>query len=293
MESTENFIVPQGPKGHWLLGNMRQIQKDPIRFTAKAAWEHSPIAQIRLGNRKLYITADADCVREIFLASTENYCKGGHYGRLKLLGGNGLITSEGDFWKRQRRLAQPGFHKEKLYGFIQTFIDCAQDIYSRWEHMRPGEVIPLSGDMSEMTLRIVGKTLFSIELAKEAASVPPDVKKLLRFLNVRNFSYPRFPMRWPLPSHVDYKRRKKKVDEVVYSIIDQRREGKTQGDDLLNIFIDTTDVETGERMERDHIRDEILTLFLAGYETSSVALSWIWYSAVQAPGGACQAECGN
>src|SRR5688572_29961485 len=123
MDSTETGKEPQGPQGHWLLGNKRQVQQDPIGFTARTAWEYAPVGSFTFVTRKLYITADADCVREIFLSSTENYCKGRYNETIKLLAGNGLITSEGSFWKRQRRLAQPGFHREKLQGFMQTFID--------------------------------------------------------------------------------------------------------------------------------------------------------------------------
>jgi cytochrome P450 len=283
MDSTERGMEPKAPKGHWLTGNKKALQRDLIGFTAATAWEYGPVACINFVGRKLYITADADCVKEIFLTSTENYCKGRFNETIKLIAGNGLITSEGSFWKRQRRLAQPGFHREKMLGFMQTFIDCAYETSEQWETADSNKVVQLSSEMTGLTMRIVGKTLFSIDLAADAITVPPDVKALLRMLNLRNYSFPRLPFKWPVPSHIEFRKRKRSVDAVVYRIIDERIDGATNGNDILQLFLEARDEETGEGMLREEIHDEILTVFLAGYETSSVALCWIWYLLWQHP----------
>lgn len=129
----------------------------------------------------LYITADAESVKQIFLTRTDNFIKAPGYKTLGFIGGNGLISSEGDFWKRQRKLAQPGFHKEKLKGFLQTFIDCSNDLSLKWKNYREEDIYQISMEMGELTMRVIGKTLFGIDLYQEAVSVPPDVKDVLLF----------------------------------------------------------------------------------------------------------------
>jgi len=219
----------------------------------------------------------------VFLTHTENFTKGPGYKTLSFLGGNGLLSSEGDFWKKQRRLAQPAFHKDKLKGFIKTFIDCSNDMAEKWKGYKENEAYKMSQEMGELTLRITGKTLFGIDLYEEASTVPPDVKGTLLFLNKRIYGFPKYPIRWPLPSHQQFYEHKKRLDKVIYKIIDERLSGQTSGDDLLQTFLETKDLDTGETMSREQLRDEVMTLFLAGFETSSVALSWTWYAISQNP----------
>lgn len=265
------------PPAHWLWGHSKMIFNDPLQFTADSALKYKPLCRLRFGTKNIYVTASAESVQHVFLTHIDHFKKGPNYKRLSLLAGNGLIMSEGDFWKRQRRLAQPGFHREKIKGFLQTFIDCSYDMAGKWDSYREEDLHKISEEMSELTLKIIGKTLFGIDLYSESTSVPPDVKKVLLFLNKRNYAFPRFPLNWPLAAHKDYFQRKRRLDEVVFKIIDERVKGITQGDDILQMFLDSVDAETGEKMARDHIRDEIMTMFLAGFETSSVALTWVWY----------------
>lgn len=284
MASDSNQLpLPPAPPAHWLWGHAKMMFNNPLQFSADCASDYFPVCRLRFVYRSIFITADIDCARQIFLTETDNFWKGKNYQILSLIAGKGLITSEGDFWKRQRRLAQPGFHKEKLRGFVQTFIDSSYELAEKWEQYNPDECRSISAEMSELTLRIIGKTLFSQDLFDESSSVPPDVKQVLRFLNKRNYAFPRYPISWPLPSHKAYARQKKRLDDVVFKIIDERIQGITQGEDLLQLFLEATDAETGEKMNRVDIRDEIMTMFLAGFETSSVALTWTLYLISQHP----------
>lgn len=277
MASEKQFKDIPSPPGHWFWGHSKLIFNDPINYVKGVSLNYGPIGKIRLFNRIIYITSNVECAKQIFLTGTSDFEKGANYKRMSLLIGNGLIVSEGEFWKRQRRLAQPGFHREKLRGFFQIFIDSAQDISNKWNNYKQDEIHLISSEMSELTLRIIGITLFGIDLFKEAASIPPDVKELIRFLNKRNYAVPRYPMSWPLAAHKEFYERKERIDKVVFKIIEERKNGITQGEDILQMFLDTEDLETGEKMSSEQIRDEVMTMFLAGYETSSVALTWIWY----------------
>lgn len=277
MTPEKQFKEIPSPPGHWFWGHAKQILKDPIGYVRMISLGYGSLARIRVLRRSLCITADVECARQIFLTGSEDFEKGRNYKNMSLLIGNGLIVSEGEFWKRQRRLAQPGFHKEKINSFLQIFIDSAKDLDKKWEGYRPDDVFQVSSEMSELTLRIIGLTLFGIDLFKHAATIPADVKELIRFLNLRNYAIPKFPMNWPIKAHKEFYERKERLDQLVYKIIEDRKMGKSQGDDILQMFLDAEDMETGENMSSEQIRDEVLTMFLAGYETSAVALTWIWY----------------
>lgn len=274
---------PPVPPGHWLWGHTKMVYKDPLKFPVDAALNYKPICRIRLMGMRLYVTANLDCIKDIFLNKTDSFVKGPAFKMLTLITGNGLLTSEGEFWKSQRRLAQPAFHKEKLKAVLQTFIDCSKDLALKWNSYDPKDVHHVSLEMGELSLRITGKTLFGIDLFAEAASLPPDVKDASRFINDRIIRVPRFPINWPLPSHRNFLAIRERLNKVVYKIIDERIAGATSGNDLLQAFLDATDADTGNKMTREQLRDEVVTLFLAGFETTSVAISWVWYVLHQNP----------
>lgn len=279
-----NRKSPPTPPGHWLLGNLHGIKADPIVYTANMALAHKPLVLLKIASRRLYVTADADTAMKVMVTHAAKFNRGANYKRLSILGGKGLITTEnGDFWKRQRRLAQPGFHKERLNSFFQSFIDSSLNLAERWKQFPEGEVVRISDEMSRFTLQVVGLTLFSLDLAKESQTFPMDLKFLLRFINQRHYQFPRLPMHWPLRTHKEFFEKKAKLDETVFQIIDQRAKSQESYEDLLDMFMKSVDEESGEQMDRTQIRDEIFTMLVAGFETSSVALTWVWYSLHQHP----------
>lgn len=279
----QHHNFPPGPKGHWLFGHTFSVLADPVLYTMQAGLDYPGVAHLRIMGNDAFIVSDPEYVRQIFLSDTASFCKGPYYGRLALIAGRGLITSEGSHWKRQRRLAQPGFHKERLRGFVQSFVDCTRDVMDRWEGYDPAKTWPISREMSTLTLNVVGETMFSLRMDRMPEDAPGAVKDILRFLNKRSYSLPRWPLHWPLPSHRLFFDRKREMDNLVYRIIDDRMSGKTGGEDLLDMFLSSLDEETGEKMSREDIRDEIMTVLMAGFETSSVALMWTWYLIGQHP----------
>lgn len=276
--------TPVMPKGHWLFGNVPSIKADPIRYTAKMALQHEPLVMLRLMHKYLYVTADADIAMKMLVTEASKFSRGSNYKRLSILGGNGLITVEnGDFWKRQRRLAQPGFHKERLNSFFQCFIDFSYEMSERWKGFPNNEQVAISAEMSRFTLKAVGQTLFSLDLTENSGEFASNLKSLLQFVNRRHYKLPRLPMHWPLRKHKEFYAQKDILDKTVYRIIDERLASGEEKEDLLDMFLGSTDAETGEKMERTHIRDEIFTMLVAGFETSSVALTWVWYTLYKHP----------
>ncbi len=267
---------PKYIKGHPILGCSKSILADPIRYSAQLALDNSPLVSIRLPGRKLYITADADMAARILVKDTAKFNRGANYKRLALLGGNGLITSDGEFWKRQRRLAQPGFHRERVNGFLSQFISLAEGIDKSWKS-RMGEEVQMSEEMSQFTLKAVGLTLFSKDIEAKHPIFPAYLKSLLRFINLRHYEVIRFPISWPFPRYKKFRQQLAELNAIVYEQIDERMRENRGQPDLLDMFLSQTDEETGEKMSREHIRDEFFTMLVAGFETSSVALTWTWY----------------
>ncbi|TNE80470.1 MAG: cytochrome P450 [Bacteroidetes bacterium] len=268
--------------GKPFIGKTKDILADPILFSAKLALENLPLVSVKLPGRTLYVTADADIVAEILVKEADKFSRGANYKRLALVGGNGLITSEGEFWKRQRRLAQPGFHKERINGFLKTFIQLAEDMDARWDKMK-GQNIVMSDEMSRFTLKAVGITLFSNDIEAEHPDFPQYIRALLRFINLRHYQMIRFPIHWPTPSNKRFRKQLDYLNSIIYNQIDRRESSGKEYHDLLDMFLSQIDEETGEQMSREHIRNEFFTMVAAGYETSSVALTWTWYMLNQEP----------
>lgn len=273
-----DFRQAPSPAGaHWLLGHVPLIQEDPIAFTARVAQENDPLVALRFFNRRIYITANAETARKVLISESDKFNKGPNYKNLSLLGGNGLITSEGEFWKRQRRLAQPGFHRERIQQFCQSFIHLAEEVRQRWLAIPEDTSVRMAAEMSQYTLKAVGWTLFSMDLVADSKQVPTYLKDTLRFLNIRNYQLIRWPIKWPIPANRRFQKKLSELDRVVYGIIRRRLDSGEAKEDLLDMFLQSTDAETGEKMSEQHIRDEIATMFAAGFETTSVALTWTWY----------------
>jgi cytochrome P450 len=193
---------------------------------------------------------------------------------LKLLLGEGLLTSENEFWKRQRRLTQPAFHHHSLKSFATTMVEYTTETLEHWKDHAKGTPIDIHDEMMRLTFRIVGKTLFSADLERDAQAVGRALTVALNFANDYGDAAIRMPTWLPLPKNVRFRRALRTLDEMVARIISEHR-GEPKSD-LLGMLMAATD-EFGERMSDRQLRDEVMTLVLAGYETTANALSWLFY----------------
>lgn len=270
---------PPGPKGHFLLGSLKELAKDSLEFTTSLGLKYPGIAHFRFLRKDWYVVSSPEYMKQILQTKHFSFQKSRHYKVMKLMLGNGLVSSEGDFWKKQRRLSQPAFYKSSLEAFVQTFAEEADKLAKRWEEDYAGSSAPVEimNEMSGLALQIVGRTLLSVDFSKEALQFKQHVKNGLLFINKRNNSFLRLPLWYPSKNNRIFNGGAAYMNSIIYKIIDQRLEQSTGDKDLLNMYLSAVDEETGEKMSREQLRDEVMTIFVAGFETVAIALTWIWY----------------
>ena len=252
------------------------MRTDPIGLLLRLARDHGEIAHTRLLNRHVVLLSDPEHVRHVFQDNYRNYSKqtrGFHVLRSFLA--NGLLTSEGDEWLRQRRIAQPGFHRDRIAAFGRTMTHAATELADRWE-TDGVSTIDVTAEMTRLTLRIVGETLLSTDVSRTADRVGQALTVALRAANRAITRVIEIPAWLPTPGNRRLQTARATLDEIVYDMIDRRRRGGHPAEDLLSMLMEARDEESGEQMSDTQLRDEVMTIFLAGHETTALALGWTW-----------------
>jgi len=193
---------------------------------------------------------------------------------MRLLVGNGLLTSNGEFWLRQRRIAQPAFAKKRIDTFAEAMVRCTEEMLDRWDTNTGGEALNLAEEMMRLTLRVVGLTLLDADLENEARDVGDALTVTLERIDSLIVDFLPFAEHWPTKTNRAFRKGVATIDGVVNAVIEKRRRSTEGADDLLTMLMEAEDQDTGERMNDAQLLDEVKTLFLAGYETTANALSW-------------------
>ena len=273
--------LPPGTRGHFLLGSIPKFRADPINYEYELHRAYGEVAAIRFANRRAYLLTGPDPIREVLVENAAHYRKAPIYKLLlsRFLG-DGLLTSDGEFWKRQRKLSQPAFHSQRIASYGDVMVDYAQRTLSRWQ---PNSPIDVNDEMIRLTLSIVARSLFDYEIKDEADKVGAALTDLLHTTNEMSQSAILGLPEWiPTPRNRKVKRATKLLDEVVNGIIDERRKHNEDKGDLLSMLMLAED-EDGNRMSDKQLRDEAVTIVLAGHETTANALTWTWYLLAQHP----------
>jgi len=263
---------PPGPGGStfaFLFGDRR---RDPLAFFTKLARDYGDVSQLKLFDfRTLFINHPND-IEDMLVNKARKFEKGRVLKANMRLFGEGLLTSEGDFWLRQRRLVQPAFHRGRVAAYGTTMVEYAERAMRGWKH---GEVRDIHEEMMEITLQIVGKTLFNAELTRDAKEVGETMEVLLKL--AADFGKTILIPLWvPTPRNLRARMGIRRIEKIIYRIIAQKRAEARDTGDLLSMLLAVQD-EDGSRMTDKQLRDETITLFLAGHETTANALSWtIW-----------------
>ena len=271
--------LPPGPKGTLIAGNLRDFAAHRLDFFVKVAREYGDLASFRFGPRRVFLASHPDLIEQVLVTDAKHYVK--HFGarNYKPVLGNGLVTSEGDFWLRQRRLSQPAFLKHRVLTYAPVMSDLTRDMLARW---RPGLAVDVHYEFSQLTSAIALKTLFGLDDPGDRASFVESLRSAFDLLSDRFRTILNFPMWVPTPRNLRTRRAIAHLYRVVDGFIAQGRARKVPGDDLLSRLVAARD-EDGSGMTEAQLRDEAMTLYLAGHETTALTLTWTWYLLAKHP----------
>lgn len=255
--------------------------RDPFRFVMDSAARHDGLVRLGAGPLETYIVSHPDYVRRILQTNAANYVKGSMMEPFRAALGNGLVTSEGDLWKRQRRLMQPAFHARQLQLMEEHISACLDRAVKRWADSA-GPVNFLD-ECIELNVEIVLGVLFSTSIDAERVERLRELTSEV-FVGLASKVWTFFLPNWfPLPGAVRYRNAVAALDAEVYGLIEERRAGGVEHEDMLGLLLAAQDADSGERMSDQQLRDEIFTLFMAGYETTATGLTWAAYELAHHP----------
>jgi cytochrome P450 len=268
-------VVPDGPRGERLLGNMAEFNRDPLAFIERCAREYGDVVLVRFLYVPAYFISHPEQIEWVLSSGNKNFVKTVVQKSplfLRLVG-NGLVTSEGEFWRRQRRLSQPAFHRQRTAAYGAQMVAQTERLISGW---RDGEMRDVHEEMTRLTQSIVVSTLFSSDVSDEADEIAEALSVIVEpFTRQATLKWV-LDNRLPTPARLRFERAARRIDRVVYRLISERRASGADTGDLLSMLLRAQD-EDGTHMTDRQLRDEVMTLFLAGHETTALALTWAWY----------------
>jgi cytochrome P450 len=271
--------LPPSQKPNLIGGHFRKFRKDPTGFLTAQA-KLGDISFFRMGSQPGYFLNHPDLVRDLFVVNAHKFMKGRALQRAKNLLGQGLLTSEGEFHLRQRRMIQPAFHRARIADYAKSMVEFADKTAASWND---GDVRDIDKEMMHLTLQIVGKTLFSANVEDDADAVGNAMTTVSKLFDFLLLPYSEWLQKLPLPQSRSFSNARATLNSVIYGIIDERRRSGEDTGDLLSMLLMARDEDDGGTMNDIQIRDEALTLFLAGHETTSNALTFTFYLLSQNP----------
>jgi len=278
MARTAAKKFPPGPSDGLKRWSLAPLNSNPLEYFSMVARKYGDVAGMRILNFRSIFINHPDTIEEVLVTNARRYSKGRVLRANRHVFGEGLLTSEGDFWLRQRRLVQPAFHRGRIASYAATMVEYAQRMLEGW-HV--GEERDAHQEMMRLTLQIVSKTLFDADVERDAQDVGKSLELLLEI--GANFRRAIFVPHWlPTPANLRVKREIAQIESILYRIIAERRASGRDVGDLLSLLLHAQD-EDGSRMTDRQLRDEMITLFLAGHETTAGTLSWAWWLLAQNP----------
>ena len=285
--STTRKPLPPGPRGLPLIGSSLETRRDILGLLHRGMLEYGDTVRFRFGPWNFVTLHRPEDIRAVLLERHADFRKSPSYEGLKLILGTGLLTSEGEFWQRQRKLATPAFHHKRLVGFAETMTRCSSDLADGWDRrVRAGETsLDVFEEMTALTFRIVGLTLFSTELSDHAGAMGPALAVAVEHANYLATSLMLAPPPWvPTARNRRFRHAVGVIDELVLGIIAERRRSGEDHPDLLGMLMAATvEGDPSAGMSDHELRDEVATLVLAGHETTANALTWTFVLLAQHP----------
>src|SRR5262249_49264776 len=253
---------PPGPRGRFLFGSLGEFRRGFLGFIGQVTRGDGDVVSFRVGLKRLTLVNHPDLVEAVLVTQSRNFIK--HYVTrlLRPTLGNGLLMSEGNFWLRQRRLMQPAFQKNRIASYGDVMVSFAQRTLDRWQD---GQSLDMHREMMRLTLEIVAKALFDADVAGKAADVGRALEVGMDNFLSRWKRVSPTPARPPPPGNRRMRRAPRRLDEIIFGFIRERRQSGVERGDLLSILLNARDEDDGTRMTDRQLRDEAMTLFLAGH----------------------------
>ena len=271
--------LPPGPKGTLIGGNIRQFRDRLLDFLLQVARDYGPLTSFRVGPRRIFLASASDLIEQVLITDARHYTK--HFGAraFKPVLGDGLVTSEGEFWHRQRKLIQPLFLKTRVQSYAPIMGDLTERMLDSWI---PGKTIRINDEFGTLTSRIALKTLFDLDDEGDRERFNDTLRLSFDLMSARLRRIYKLPLWVPTPEALCLKRSISDLERKVEGFIASARARQEMGDDLLSRLMLAQD-EDGTRMSNRQLRDEVMTLYLAGHETTALTLTWTWYLLAQHP----------
>ena len=265
-----------GPQGPDMLRDFGLIRRDPLGFLDLAWRRHGDVVQFPIPRPPTYLVNDPAGVRRVLVDNARAYGKSTiQYRALSLVTGEGLLTADGETWRRQRRLVQPAFHHRTLETLVAHIDRAAQSVVDEWAALDDGTVVDVDAAMMEAALEVVGHALFGTDLSGDASALAEATLDALDVV-VARARVPITPPAWmPTPANRRLHRANAVLDASVSRMVRERRAAGARGADMLDLLIETTD-DTGGRLTAQEIRNQMVTFIVAGHETVASALTWSW-----------------
>ena len=281
----DNKTIPQ-VKGDFLLGNLSQMIANPFQALCDWQRDYGDLVSFRLAIRQFYLFSHPKLIEQALIKQSDIFVKTYHPKKpigLALVLGQGLVTSQGDLWQRQRRLMQPVFQRSNITTLLPQIASAGSNMLDRWRKLGEDAEVNLSEEMMRLTLEVITQTMFSTSVLDKIKYIAPSLDTLLRYATKTLLNPLTLPLYVPTPANQKFKQALSVIDDVIYGIIDQRRTAPSVHNDLLDMLLRARDDDSGEKMTGRQIRDEVITIFSAGHETTANLLSWTLYLLARHP----------
>lgn len=277
--------IPQ-VQGDLLLGNLHQLKSNPFQTLCDWQREHGDLVGFRIASQQFYLVSHPKLVEQALIKQSDVFVKMYDPDKpkgLALVLGQGLITSQGALWQQQRRLMQPVFQRSNLNTLLPQIITAGEHMLSRWQQLDDGASINLSDEMMRLTLEVITQTMFGTSVLDKIEKIAPALDTVLRYAAKSVLNPVSIPLWIPTVANRKFKQAMAILEEVIYGIIDERRRNPGDGQDLLTMLLQARDQNNGQPMSNRQIRDEVITVFSAGHETTANLLSWTLYLLAKHP----------
>lgn len=275
--------LPPGPAGLPVIGSaLLMTSGDVLQNHLNLYQTYGDIVHMKLGPMNSYVLFNPEHVHHVLVKNQKNYVKGSGYDGLRLMLGQGLVTSDGETWLQDRRLMGPFFTPTAIARYTEMMVEVIEAMLARWQAAASqGKTLQMDEEMMRLTMSVIGRAMFSIDLGEEMAEVGKALREAFAFIPTRASAGGLLPINFPLPSHRRFQRNMLTINAFIQNrIAAGRKEG---GDNLLGVLLKAQDGETGYQLSEQQLQDQVTTLFFAGFETTARSLTWGWYLLGQHP----------